>query len=178
MLTVRGAGRTCRRRRRACCRISSRGSSRSVLISMLENISVDALCVLKVWSAQCLNWSTVTRAHAPRQAYPSSLRVRLSATPRPERVTVCPGPPSLPPGAVKWLSVLHSRSEIDSLRWLCAGARGAEQPGTAVAGAGRPPPGARPRDGGRRAELRGDAWARSRCRFVLPLTHFIPDSIG
>jgi hypothetical protein len=31
----------------------------------LENILEDALCFLKVWSAQCLNWSIVTRAHAP-----------------------------------------------------------------------------------------------------------------
>ena len=33
----------------------------------LENILQDALCLLKVWSAQGLNWSIVTRAHAPRQ---------------------------------------------------------------------------------------------------------------
>jgi hypothetical protein len=34
---------------------------------MLQNILEDALCFLKVWSAQCLNLSTVTRAHVPRQ---------------------------------------------------------------------------------------------------------------
>ena len=31
-----------------------------------ENILVDALCPLKVWSAKGVKWSIVTRAHAPR----------------------------------------------------------------------------------------------------------------
>jgi hypothetical protein len=32
-----------------------------------RNILEDALCLLKIWSAQCLNWSIVTRARVPRQ---------------------------------------------------------------------------------------------------------------
>ena len=36
----------------------------------LARISIDTLCAYKpVWSAQCLNWSIVTRAHVPRQVY-------------------------------------------------------------------------------------------------------------
>ena len=37
---------------------------------MLENILEDALCFLNVWSAKCLNWPIVKRAHAPRQRPP------------------------------------------------------------------------------------------------------------
>jgi hypothetical protein len=37
-----------------------------VAASCVENILEDALCFLKVWSAQCLNRSIVTRAHAQR----------------------------------------------------------------------------------------------------------------
>jgi hypothetical protein len=36
-------------------------------VSLLENISEDGTCFLKVWSARCLNWPVVTRAHVPRQ---------------------------------------------------------------------------------------------------------------
>jgi hypothetical protein len=35
--------------------------------ALLKNILEDALCFLNVWSAKRLNWSIVTRAHAPRQ---------------------------------------------------------------------------------------------------------------
>jgi hypothetical protein len=35
--------------------------------SRVEN----ALCLLKVWGARCLNWSIVTRAHAPRRLGPT-----------------------------------------------------------------------------------------------------------
>jgi hypothetical protein len=34
----------------------------------------DPSCFLKVWSAQCLSWPIVTRAHAPRQADAALMR--------------------------------------------------------------------------------------------------------
>ena len=36
-------------------------------VSLLENMLEDALCFLNFWSARCINWPVVTRAHAPRQ---------------------------------------------------------------------------------------------------------------
>ena len=40
------------------------------MLDMLENILEDAPCFLKVWSAQCLDWPIVIRAHAPRHTSP------------------------------------------------------------------------------------------------------------
>ena len=43
---------------------------------LLESILEDALWFVKVWSAQCLNWPIVTRAHAPRQVILSCLSLK------------------------------------------------------------------------------------------------------
>jgi hypothetical protein len=37
------------------------------------------LCILNIWRARCLNWSKVTRAHAPRQARRTGASWRCSA---------------------------------------------------------------------------------------------------
>jgi hypothetical protein len=62
--------------------------SLTFLRSMLENILEDALCFLKVWSARCLNWSIVTRAHAPRQVYSYFCPRSFSGGPLPPYVSL------------------------------------------------------------------------------------------
>jgi hypothetical protein len=37
-----------------------------VSVNCTEIISVDALCPIQFWSAKCLKWPIVTRAHVPR----------------------------------------------------------------------------------------------------------------
>jgi hypothetical protein len=44
---------------------------------------VDALCFVQFWSAKCLKWSIVTRAHVPRQV--TSTRSRCTSTSRSTR---------------------------------------------------------------------------------------------
>ena len=46
---------------------ASRSAAATATATCLENTLEDALHFLKVWSAKCLNWFIMTRAHAPRQ---------------------------------------------------------------------------------------------------------------
>ena len=55
------------------------GMHRSIYLNIwLARIFIGALCPLQFWSAKCLNWSIVTRAHAPRQVSSRSRRYNPS----------------------------------------------------------------------------------------------------
>ena len=66
-----------------------------------ENTSVDAPCFSKVWSAQCLTWPIVTRAHAPRHAITKAPPCASASRGASAAASPAPATPSAPPRAAR-----------------------------------------------------------------------------
>jgi hypothetical protein len=69
------------------------GAGLSTHMVSLENVFVDAPCVLKLLSAKHLNWSMVTRAHVPRQAYFDAVKKAGVGPPSAQQVRKTPSWP-------------------------------------------------------------------------------------
>ena len=100
-------------------------SKKKYLDTLLENIVEDALCFSNVWSAECLSWSIMTRAQAPRQTiWPSICETRCcfmtTASSLSDAVVVLEDDFDFAPDLLEYFAHAKRVLDADSTLWLAS----------------------------------------------------------